>query len=152
MKKILVTDPNKRIDINGIKEHPFYLNGKEIFEEKFLVLDYDDDFAKAFNKKRRVKGFDDDFGNRSFEILSDRIDVEKMIEDHKKRILEREREKNERKKRKKMKKKLKKIKILKKGKRGKKEMKLKKMLKLKLRKIILKRKIRIKKRKIKIKM
>ena len=31
MEKILVNDPNKRISINGIKKHPFYLKGKKIF-------------------------------------------------------------------------------------------------------------------------
>ena len=33
IKRILVTDPNKRIDIPEIKKHPFYLKGKEIFEQ-----------------------------------------------------------------------------------------------------------------------
>ena len=31
MKKILIPDPNKRIGIKEIKEHPFYLRGKNIF-------------------------------------------------------------------------------------------------------------------------
>ena len=34
MKKIIVPDPNKRITIKQIKEHPFYLNGKMIFKER----------------------------------------------------------------------------------------------------------------------
>ena len=33
MNKILVTKPEKRITIDEIKEHPFYLQGKKIFEE-----------------------------------------------------------------------------------------------------------------------
>ena len=33
MNKILVTKPDKRITIDEIKEHPFYLQGKKIFEE-----------------------------------------------------------------------------------------------------------------------
>ena len=33
MNKILVTKPERRIDIDGIKKHPFYLQGKEIFEK-----------------------------------------------------------------------------------------------------------------------
>ena len=33
MNKILVTKPEKRINIDGIKKHPFYLQGKKIFEE-----------------------------------------------------------------------------------------------------------------------
>ena len=35
IEKILVTDPEKRITIKDIKKHPFYLKGKEIFEEGF---------------------------------------------------------------------------------------------------------------------
>ena len=35
IKKILVTDPEKRITIDQIKKHPFYLKGKEIFDQEF---------------------------------------------------------------------------------------------------------------------
>ena len=35
INKILVTDPEKRITIPEIKKHPFYLKGKEIFEQEF---------------------------------------------------------------------------------------------------------------------
>ena len=35
IKKILVTDPEKRITIPEIKKHPFFLKGKEIFEQEF---------------------------------------------------------------------------------------------------------------------
>ena len=38
IKKILVPNPRKRISIPEIKEHPFYLKGKEIFENNFSVL------------------------------------------------------------------------------------------------------------------
>jgi len=37
MEKILVTDPEKRISIAEIKNHPFYLKGKEFFEQEFSV-------------------------------------------------------------------------------------------------------------------
>ena len=37
MEKILVTDPDKRISIAEIKTHPFYLKGKEFFEQEFSV-------------------------------------------------------------------------------------------------------------------
>ena len=37
MLKILVTDPDKRITIMEIKNHPFYLIGKEIFEQEFII-------------------------------------------------------------------------------------------------------------------
>ena len=38
IKKILVPNPRKRISIPEIKEHPFYLKGKEIFENNFSIL------------------------------------------------------------------------------------------------------------------
>ena len=37
MLKILVTDPEKRITIKEIKRHPFYLKGKNIFENEFSI-------------------------------------------------------------------------------------------------------------------
>ena len=38
MKKILVVEPNKRITIQEIKQHPFYLRGKIIFAERHYEL------------------------------------------------------------------------------------------------------------------
>ena len=38
IKKILVTDPEKRITISQIKKHPFYLKGKQIFEQEFSTV------------------------------------------------------------------------------------------------------------------
>ena len=37
LKKILVTNPNKRITIQEIKKHPFFLKGKKIFEKNFTI-------------------------------------------------------------------------------------------------------------------
>ena len=37
MERILVTDPDQRISISEIKKHPFYLKGKELFEQEFSV-------------------------------------------------------------------------------------------------------------------
>ena len=37
MEKILVTDPDTRITIAEIKKHPFYLKGKDLFEQEFSV-------------------------------------------------------------------------------------------------------------------
>ncbi len=37
LKKILVTNPKKRINIEEIKNHPFYLKGKKIFETNFTI-------------------------------------------------------------------------------------------------------------------
>ena len=38
IEKILVTDPDIRINISDIKKHPFFLKGKEIFEQEFNIL------------------------------------------------------------------------------------------------------------------
>ena len=43
IKKILVTDPNKRISIKEIKNHPFYLKGKELFESEFNICKIEKD-------------------------------------------------------------------------------------------------------------
>ena len=37
MKKIIVTEPSKRITLEKIKEHPFYLKGKTLFNQKFKI-------------------------------------------------------------------------------------------------------------------
>ncbi len=98
IRKILVTDPNERIDIKDIKLHPFYLCGKDIFEEKFLVVGNDDrddeDVIQDFFNKGNIRfkefglgfGFqEDNCENRSFVIDYDKIDVEKMIFDYRKK-------------------------------------------------------------------
>jgi len=38
LKKILIKDPSKRLNLGQIKEHPFYLKGKHIFKKKFPIL------------------------------------------------------------------------------------------------------------------
>ena len=38
MKKIIETNPKKRIIIDDIKKHPFFLNGKKIYEKKFKKM------------------------------------------------------------------------------------------------------------------
>ena len=37
MKKIIVPDPKKRITINEIKKHPFYIKGKQLFDQEFTI-------------------------------------------------------------------------------------------------------------------
>ena len=41
IEKILVTDPNKRITIPEIKNHPFFIKGKELFEQEFSIYQND---------------------------------------------------------------------------------------------------------------
>ena len=49
LKKILVPNPDKRININEIKKHPFYLEGKEIFYKR-----YPDLIGMIENKKKII--------------------------------------------------------------------------------------------------
>ena len=42
MKKIIVPDPNKRITLPQIKEHPFFLKGKSLFNQKYLNINNED--------------------------------------------------------------------------------------------------------------
>ena len=81
MKKILVTDPKKRINIQEIKEHPFYLNGKELFEERFFILE-ENDYA-VFDKINLKR-------NKSFDVS--RCDIDKMIENYRSKKNENRRE------------------------------------------------------------
>ena len=37
LKKIIVPDPKKRITINEIKKHPFYIKGKQLFDQEFTI-------------------------------------------------------------------------------------------------------------------
>ena len=55
LKKILIPDPRRRISIAEIKKHPFYLKGKEIFENSFTIYQVsqdemtDSDESSSFN-------------------------------------------------------------------------------------------------------
>ena len=49
LKKIIVNDPQKRITIKDIQKEDFYLQGKEIFKEKFPDFFVEDDFENNFN-------------------------------------------------------------------------------------------------------
>ena len=56
MKKILVVDPLKRITLDEIKQHPFYLNGKAIFDRKHHNLVKEVEKA-SFTKLKNIKSF-----------------------------------------------------------------------------------------------
>ena len=64
MKNILVTDPENRFDINKIKQHPFYLRGKNIFIEKFpdLIREVEQPNTTCINKTLK-KSISDSFNN-----------------------------------------------------------------------------------------
>ena len=40
LNKILVNDPDKRINIEDIKKHPFFIRGKNLFDEEFNISKY----------------------------------------------------------------------------------------------------------------
>ena len=64
LKKILVSEPLKRITIVEIKKHGFYLKGKKIFNEKFKEKEKDDnkkETNKILNKITKAFKSDDDF-------------------------------------------------------------------------------------------
>ena len=43
LKRIIVPNPKKRITINEIKKHPFYLKGKHLFDQEFTIQYFSDD-------------------------------------------------------------------------------------------------------------
>ena len=49
MNKIMVTNPDKRITVEKIKEHPFYLKGKKIFNEKHPQLMMNNSYSNEKN-------------------------------------------------------------------------------------------------------
>lgn len=65
MKKILVTDPEKRIKIEEIKQHKFYLKGKKLFNLKFK----DENNEQPKNDQTNEEDDNDDTNPR--EIKSD---------------------------------------------------------------------------------
>ena len=86
IEKILVTEPEKRITIPEIKNHPFFLKGKDIFEHEFnTTLDFR-------NPKEMNKGINDNqkeeienFNNIKENIIEKKneIDYDKNINDEK---------------------------------------------------------------------
>ena len=49
IEKILVKNPNRRITIKEIKEHPFYLKGKELFEQEFSICQVENNIDEKNN-------------------------------------------------------------------------------------------------------
>ena len=63
LKKILVSDPLKRITIDEIKTHEFYLKGERIFKEKFKEKEKEvkKESNKILNKIAKAFSSDDDY-------------------------------------------------------------------------------------------
>ena len=70
LKKIIVPNPKKRITINEIKKHPFYLKGKELFDREFTIqyLSDEQNNNDDKNKKENEKENDDKNKNEKKDI------------------------------------------------------------------------------------
>ena len=68
--KILVKDPNKRLSINEIKNHPFYMKGKNIFHSNFEIeqINFNNTFEEK-NKNDENMINDKDIKNKNKKIL-----------------------------------------------------------------------------------
>ena len=81
IKKILVTDPEKRITIEQIKEHPFFIKGKELFEQEFSICQAPKDNEE--NKESDLNILDDIEKQKNINN-ENTIDIGKLIENDKK--------------------------------------------------------------------
>ena len=54
MKKIIVPEPNKRITLQQIKEHPFFLKGKSLFNHKYISINNEDKNKNINPIKRQI--------------------------------------------------------------------------------------------------
>ena len=73
IKKILVTDPDKRITIPEIKRHPFYLSGKELFEQDFSI------YQISKNNDEKNSSFDQNDFNNIIDIQDLKVNQELNI-------------------------------------------------------------------------
>ena len=71
LKKILVNDPVKRIKINEIKQHKFYLKGKRIFEKKQESLIFSELklYNNIQNENYTIENKKDIYKDKFFKIL-----------------------------------------------------------------------------------
>ena len=82
IKKILVIDPEERIDINGIKKHSFFLKGKRFFDQIFTIkqINVDDTENNSVNNDNDNDNYnenskDKDIDNDAIEI----VDKEEIV-------------------------------------------------------------------------
>ena len=70
LKKIIVPDPKKRITINEIKKHPFYLKGKKLFDHEFTIqyLSDDNNNEKNENVDNNIKKDDNNQDKKNNDI------------------------------------------------------------------------------------
>ena len=86
MEKILVTDPDIRISLEEIKNHPFFIKGKEIFEEEFSVCQIEKDGNESLDENIDLNNILKDIE------LSIEKDKEKEKEKEEEKVKEKEKE------------------------------------------------------------
>jgi 5'-AMP-activated protein kinase catalytic alpha subunit len=74
INKILVKDPSKRISIEEIKMHPFYLKGKNLFEKVFNFNVNNNNNSKNSSTSLKSKN------EQEFKITSSEIDISNIAE------------------------------------------------------------------------
>ena len=95
IKKILVIDPNERISINDIKNHPFYKRGKFLFNEMFTIkkiqIKNEEESKNDSNKIKNNNSICDDKNKTSNEITGK---TNKDLEENKKNEEKKENKEN----------------------------------------------------------
>ena len=83
LKKIIVPNPKKRITINEIKKHPFYLKGKKLFEHEFTIQYLSDDNNKeqkenVDNNRKKTDNNQDKNNNdvKENNFINKKVDIE----------------------------------------------------------------------------
>ncbi len=102
IKKILVTNPDKRITIKEIKKHPFFLKGKTLYKQEFsftrfpmeLLMDDDDDDDISY---KPVKTENDDKNNKNYDFNSTIPNHSSKKKDNEKKDINKEKEEKEKK-------------------------------------------------------
>ena len=79
IEKILVIDPEKRIDIKNIKSHPYYLKGKEIYRNRFNI-DGNIDYEKQLNEiEKSFEQFKDNEKEKTKNLIFKKFENNKDI-------------------------------------------------------------------------
>jgi len=97
LQKILVSDPLQRITIDEIKNHPFYLKGEKIFQNKFEEKLNDEVVQTAKNEKKEKEKMEKEKSKEKSKEKDDKKETkETKVEDNNKEIKQENKEiKNE---------------------------------------------------------
>ena len=96
LQKILVSDPLQRITIDEIKNHPFYLKGEKIFQNKFEEKQNDEVVQTAKNEIKEREKMEKEKSKEKEEQKETKETKETKVEDNNKEIKQENKEiKNE---------------------------------------------------------